>query len=277
MTTKVRFVFDTAAKTNGISLNDAIYHGLKFQKDLWAVSTRFRKCPVALVCDVAEMYLRIGLDLQDRKYHQFLWRSMDQTKQPDVFEFTGLVFGVNSAPFEAQFISQEDALELKDDYPLATDTVLNSAFSVESVIDENCGIKLYQELSALWEKVNMHTRKWLSNSPKVFEKITAEDRANKVDLSKEYIPSVNSFELIWITKEDQFTYHSVPIEADFNFTKRNLLRKISSLFYPLGFFAPYIKRAKVLMQNVWVSGIDWDEQLNKDCKEDAVKWFQNLE
>ena len=67
---------------------------------------------------------------------------------------TGLVFGVNSAPFEAQFISQ-DALELKDDYPLATDTVLNLTFSMESVTDENCGIKLYQELSALWEKVNM--------------------------------------------------------------------------------------------------------------------------
>ena len=245
MTTKVRFVFDTAAKTNGISLNDAIYHGLKLQKDLWTVLTRFRKYPVALVCDVAEIYVRIGLDLQDRKYHQFLWRRMDQIKQPGVFEFTGLVFGVNSAPFEAQFISQ-DALELKDDYPLATDTVLNLTFSMESVTDENCGIKLCQKLSALWEKVNMHKRKWLSNSPKVLEKITAEDCANKVDLSKEYIPSVKTLILLWITKEDQFTYHSIPIEADFNFTKCNLLRKISSLFYPLGFFAPYITRAKCL-------------------------------
>lgn len=54
-------------KTNEISLSDAIYQGPKLQKDLRAVLTRFRKYPVVLVCDVAEMYLRIGLNPQDWK------------------------------------------------------------------------------------------------------------------------------------------------------------------------------------------------------------------
>ena len=70
-TTKVRIVFDAAAKTNGICLNDTIYQGPKLQRDLCTVLTRFRKYPVALVCDVAEMYLRIGLAPQD----WFLWRN----------------------------------------------------------------------------------------------------------------------------------------------------------------------------------------------------------
>ena len=46
---------------------------------------------------------------------------------------------------------------------------------MESIEDENCGIMLYQELSTLWEKVNLHARKWLSNSAKVLEKVSAED------------------------------------------------------------------------------------------------------
>ena len=191
---------------------------------------------------------------------------MDQTKQPDVFEFNSFVFGVNPAPFDTQFISQEHTLELKDDYPLAADTVLNSTYMdnrMDSETDKNCSIKLHQELSVLWEKANMHARKWLSNSAEVFEKIPTVDRINEVDLSKEYILSVKTLKLLWIAKENQFIYHSVPIEADFNFTKCNLLRKIS-LFDPLGFLAPYIARAKVFMQNVWVSGIDWDKQLSKD-------------
>ena len=119
------------------------------------------------------MYLQIGWDPHNRKYHQFLWRNMNQTKQPDVFEFNSLVFGVNSASFEAQFISQEHPLELKDDYPLVADTVLNLTYmgdSMDSVTDENCGIKLYQELSALWEQASMHARKLLSNSTKVLTK-----------------------------------------------------------------------------------------------------------
>ena len=53
------------------------------------------------------MYLRIGLAPQDPKYHHFLWRNIDQTKQPSVFESYSLVFGVNPAFFVAQSVSQE--------------------------------------------------------------------------------------------------------------------------------------------------------------------------
>ena len=72
----------------------------------------------------------------------------------------------------------------------------------------------------------MHARKWLSNSAKVSEKIPVEICANKVDLSKEYLSSVKTLGCFRIAKEDQFTFHSVPIEAQFQYAKRNLLRKI---------------------------------------------------
>ena len=50
--------------------------------------------------------------------------------------------------------------------------------------------------------------------------------ANKVDLSKEYLSSVKTLGCFWIAKEDQLTYRSVPIEAQFQYAKQNLLRKI---------------------------------------------------
>jgi hypothetical protein len=71
-TTKTRIVFDASAKKDGVSLNDVIYTGPKLQRDLVYVLLRFRRFPIALVCDVAEMYLRIGLAPQDRVYHRFL-------------------------------------------------------------------------------------------------------------------------------------------------------------------------------------------------------------
>ena len=65
----------------------------------------------------------------------------------------------------------------------------------------------------------------------------------------------------------------VPFEAHFQYTKQNLLRKILSVFGPLGFLALYVIRAKVLKQNVWVSGLDWDEELNKEWSGAAVPRF----
>jgi hypothetical protein len=55
-TTKVRIVFDCSAKCNGVALNDVIYAGPKLQKELIDVLIRFRRKPVAVACDVREMY-----------------------------------------------------------------------------------------------------------------------------------------------------------------------------------------------------------------------------
>ena len=67
-TTKTRVVFDASAKFNGLSLNDVICQGPKLQRDIFDVLLRFRRFPVALVCDIAEMYLRIGLSPSSRPF-----------------------------------------------------------------------------------------------------------------------------------------------------------------------------------------------------------------
>ena len=97
-TTKTRVVFDACAKFNGLSLNDVVCQGPKLQRDIFDVLLRFRRFPVALVCDIAEMYLRIGLSPSSRPFHRFLWRDIDPSRPPEVYQFNSLVFGVNSCP-----------------------------------------------------------------------------------------------------------------------------------------------------------------------------------
>lgn len=60
-TTKVRIVFDCSARTEGVSLNDVIYAGPKLQTELFDVLIRFRRNPVAVACDVKEMYLQVEM------------------------------------------------------------------------------------------------------------------------------------------------------------------------------------------------------------------------
>ena len=73
-TTKTRIVFNAAAKVKGVSLNDKVYQGPKLQRDLFDVLLRFRRYPIAVVSDVEEMYLRIGITESDKPFHRFLWQ-----------------------------------------------------------------------------------------------------------------------------------------------------------------------------------------------------------
>ena len=72
-TTKTQIVFDASAKENGVSLNDVIHCGPKLQSDLCEVLLRLRKNPVALVCDISEMYLQVGLEVKVKAFCGEIW------------------------------------------------------------------------------------------------------------------------------------------------------------------------------------------------------------
>ena len=279
-TTKTRIVFDASAKCNGVSLNDVIHQGPKLQQDLFDVLLRFRRYQVAVVCDIAEMYLRIGIGTADKPYHRFLWRGNTQDRSPDVYEFDRVVFGINSSPFLAQFVLQHHAREHQADYGRATETILKSTYmddSMDSVLDEKQGIGLYRQLSCLLNKAGMHAHKWLSNSPTVLSKVPIQDRKSEVDLDRDQLPCTKTLGVWWLANEDIFTFREHVPDSNMLYTKRNFLKKIATLFDPIGFLAPFIIRAKMLLQDMWTAGLEWDDELTEPLASCARAWFGELE
>ncbi|XP_064619459.1 uncharacterized protein LOC135482907 [Lineus longissimus] len=278
-TTKTRIVFDASAKVAGDSLNDKINMEPKIQNELFEVLLRFRRHPVAIVCDIAEMYLQITLEEEDKRYHRFLWRDLDRTRDPEIFEFQRLVFGINSSPFLAQLVSQEHARAHRKQYPRAAETILKSTYmddSLDSVNDDEEGKKLYRDLSALWKGAGMHARKWLSNSPEVLAIITDEDRASEINLEEGYLPSEKVLGVLWKAEEDAFAYQLTPPAADLKLTKRSLLRRIATIFDPLGLMSPYVIQGKIIMQDVWMCGVEWDEELPEKIEKKAWDWIVEI-
>ena len=49
-------------------------------------------------------------------------------------------------------------------------------------------------------------------------------------------------------------------------TKREVLQDLSKIFDPLGFVAPVVIRAKILMQKLWQLKITWDEPLDNELQ-----------
>ena len=228
-TTKTRIVFDTSAKNDGVSLNDEIHQGQKLQRDLFNILIRER--PVALICDIAEMYLRIEIKKEDRPYQRFLWLSLAEDKSPDEYKFNRVVFGVNSSLFQAQFVVQQHAKSLENVYPMAVDTVQESTNiddSMDSASTDDQGIELYRQLSELYEKADMYPRKRLSNSVVVLEKIPQEKQAMNVTLEKSSnLPGVKTLGMQWLAGEDSFTFNEQPIKNELSPTKRNFLNGVS--------------------------------------------------
>ena len=98
-TAKTRIVFDASAKFQGKCLNSEALSGPKLQADMCSILVRFRKDLVALVGDVSQMYHQLALTVEDRPLYRFLWRNMDQSKEPEVYEFLRYVFAHSNALF----------------------------------------------------------------------------------------------------------------------------------------------------------------------------------
>ena len=130
LTTKTRIVFDASATFQNNSLNETMHCGPKLQADLIHVLIRFRLKKIALCCDIKEMYLQIHLSEKDRKFFRFLWRDVDINKEPEVYEFTRLVFGSSASPFLAQLVAKRNANRFKDKFVRASDSVLSSTYIV---------------------------------------------------------------------------------------------------------------------------------------------------
>ena len=204
------------------------------------------------MCDIEDMYLRIGITESDKPYHRFLWKKMDESHSSEVYEFDRVVFGVNSSPFQAQFVLQQHSYGRRNSAEVD---------SIESVGTEEQGMTLYSELSTLLTKACMHARKWLSKSPRVLKGIPSQDRKSEVDLDNDQLPSTKTLGVWWLADEDMFTF------------KEN--KPNDDMIYSIGLLSPFTVQAKMLLQDMWTAGLDWDEEMPESLASLARGGFQS--
>ena len=225
------------------------------------------------------MYLQIRILPEDRPKFRFLWRNLEVNRKPDVYEFERVVFGDASAPFRAQYVSQENARIHQEEFPLAAGTVSKSTYmddSLDSVRDNDSAIQLLQELQELWAKAGMKARKWLSNSSEVLAAIPKELRAYEIDLN-DSLPATKTLGVLWRAQQDVLTFQvKKPTEED-KITKRIILSKVAGVFDPLGLASPFTIRAKILLQDMWTKGLNWNEPIDRELSIRARDWLSELE
>ena len=94
---KLCVVFDCSARYRETSLNDHLLCGPDMLNNLIGVLIRFRKHPIAVMCDIKKMFHQFHVAEADRNYLRFLWwKQGDLKSQPSEFRIKVHLFGADA-------------------------------------------------------------------------------------------------------------------------------------------------------------------------------------
>ncbi|CAB3251377.1 unnamed protein product [Arctia plantaginis] len=278
-TTKVRVVFDASCKgTNGRSLNDDLMVGPSLQAELRHTIMCWRKYKICLVADIIKMYRQVLVDSRDSSFQRILWR---ENPEDDIeeYELVTVTFGTASAPYLAVRTLQQVANDECQNSPEISRIVLNDFYMDDLMTGaeniETC-FNIYSELTRVLLKGGFQLQKWISNSKELLDKIRKVNKRQDEDLKIRADNITKILGLTWNPREDVFQYKVDLAPLSKPATKRKIISDISRLFDPLGWLAPCIIVAKILIQKLWLSGIKWDQEVPSNLLREWMTYRQNL-
>ena len=276
--TPIRVVFNSSAKYQGQSLNECWMKGPDLLNNLYGVLMRFRENDVALSADISKMYHRVLIPISDQHVHRFLWRNMDQTRNPDIYMMQVVTFGDKPAPAMAQMALLRTAEEGAARYPATA-----AAITQNTYMDDICiSVPTVEEADNLSKDVDtvladggFKVKGWRSNKS-LNRKDEVEEDASKLleKASDEKVLGV-----VWEDDQDVFSY-KVKLKDNVTqtkMTKRSILSRVARIFDPIGYAAAFVIREKIGLQKLWEAGLDWDAELPEECEAEWRKLFQEME
>ena len=279
---KLRVVFDCSAKYHGESLNDHLLQGPDLTNTLIGVLCRFRRHPVALMCDIESMFHQFFINAEHRNYLRFLWWENGHTeKEPQAFRMKVHLFGAASSPACCNFGLKHLASMHTESCSTKVTEFLQHDFYVDdgltSVPDSAEALQLIDGSTKVLECGGICLHKFLSNSKEVMKALPDEDKALKardLDLRRDALPVERALGMAWDVESDTFKFEvSMSSRQP---TRRIILSAVSAVFNPMGLVSPVILRGKLILQNLCRSGALWDEAVSDSISTEWENWRDNL-
>ncbi|XP_070527734.1 uncharacterized protein [Cardiocondyla obscurior] len=259
-TTKVRVVFDASAKTdNGLSINNLLMVGPTIQEKLFSHLIRFRTYVYVISSDIEKMYRQVVLDKKDRRFQRILWRENEEVK---TFHLNTLTFEVSSSPFFVIRTMHKLADDESHTLPRAAEIIKNHMYVDDLLLGANTiedARAIRNEIIELLNKRGFSIRQWASNDLRIINDLSIEAVHKNLTLNSDR--SLKTLGVSWNTSDDKIYYSAHPIEIARTITKRKILSEIAQIFIPIGLMGPIVLYAKKLMQDVWRTGVHWDESV----------------
>ncbi|XP_012285896.1 uncharacterized protein LOC105702705 [Orussus abietinus] len=281
VTTKLRVVFNASHKVvSGKSLNDCLHTGPVLQRDLSALITKWRTHRFVCTADIEKMYRQIRIHPDDADLQRILWRK--SAHEPITsFRLLTVTYGTACAPYLALRNLRQLAEDERSNFPLGAEA-LEKDFYVDDVLtgadDLDTALAIQKQLIDLLVTGGFLLRKWVANHPQLLEQVPVELRLSSSLISLAADEQVKTLGLFWNPSSDAFQFKISLLAARANHqpTKRSILSAIARLFDPLGWLAPVIITAKILIQRLWLAQVDWDQSLPSSVETEWVRYEKQL-
>ena len=271
---KVRVVYDCAAKYEGTSLNQQLLPGPDQTNQLIGVLSRFRQETVGVVADIEGMFHQVLVEPKDSDVLRFLWwPNGDLSREMEEYRMVKHLFGATSSPSIANFCLQKTVELHGREFEADTVETVKRNMYVDDLMKSKStkeeAIVLVSHFRELQEVV-FHLTKCYSNE-RVLATIPESERAKSVvNLDLEKLPTETALGLKWNTEEDKFVWEPLKkilqVANQRPMTRRGIVSAVYSLFDPLGFIAPYIMKAKLLLQTLSRKRLGWDDLIEETEK-----------
>ncbi|CAK1584061.1 unnamed protein product [Parnassius mnemosyne] len=278
-TSKLRVVFDASCRdNNGVSLNSELMIGPTLQSDLRHLVMRWRLHPVCLVADIVKMYRQILISSEDIDYQRLVWRATTE-QLIEHFRLLRVTFGTAAAPYLAVRTLHQLVYDDGKPFPLASERILNDFYmddlltGCETVLE---GKQIYKEINELLSKGGFELQKWSSNNETLLKEISKEIETTESNLELKIDEIIKILGLTWNRRTDNFEYSVQLPPLVEPITKRKVISDIARLFDPMGWIAPAIIKAKIFIQQLWLAGIGWDEELPPKLLNDWISYRGEL-
>ncbi|XP_062713670.1 uncharacterized protein LOC134290528 [Aedes albopictus] len=283
---KIRLIWDVAAKVGDTSFNSQLLKGPDLLTPLPKVLYQFRQYPVAVTGDIMEMFHQIKIRSPDCQSQRFLYRE-NTTDVPRIYVMDVATFGSTCSPASAQYAKNLNAEEYATEYPRAAEAIIKKHY-VDDYLDSfktiSEAVTVVNEVKLVHSKGGFTLRRFLSNVPEVLQGIGEEVETEMKDLDLERAGKIESvLGMKWVPDADVFIYTFGVREdilqilrTDHVPSKREVARVVMSLFDPLGLISYLLVHGKVLIQELWMKGTEWDQEIPQDTNVRWRQWAESL-
>ena len=115
----------------------------------------------------------------------------------------------------------------------------------------------------------------MSNSKRVLESLPPSEISPKLTFELDSSNVERALGILWDINSDLLMFS--PNFKEVDASKRGMLKITASIFDPPGYVAPFVLKPKLLIQEAWRLGSDWDADLDSDMETQWDKWLKNAE